>query len=213
MSIEAVIFDLDGVITSTDEYHYRAWKKLFDGLGIKFCRKDNEKLKGVGRRESFELIAGTKFSRSEVDTYLQRKNEYYLEFLDRNTLSPLPGITEFLRQLDSAGVRKAIASGSRNAPRILGKLGMMERFEVKVDGSMCAEGKPAPGLFLLAAEKLHIPPSKCVVVEDSQAGIQAAAAAGMKSVGIGNYLKNADVCLENTKVLDISVLTAITNDQ
>ncbi|MDD5599307.1 MAG: HAD hydrolase-like protein, partial [Victivallaceae bacterium] len=75
MPIEAIIFDLDGVITSTDEYHYLAWKKLFDELGIKFRRKDNEKLKGVGRRESFELIAGNKFSRSEVDTYLQKKNE------------------------------------------------------------------------------------------------------------------------------------------
>ncbi|MDD5596778.1 MAG: beta-phosphoglucomutase [Victivallaceae bacterium] len=206
MQIEAVIFDLDGVITSTDEYHYLAWKKLFDRLGIEFCRKDNQKLRGIGRRESFELITGNKFSRNWVETYLKEKNEFYLEFLDRNMLSPLPGITKFLRQLDSAGIRKAIASGSRNAIHILEKLGMTKHFEVQVDGSMCTVGKPAPDLFLLAARKLHIPSFKCIVVEDSQAGIDAAAAARMKSIGIGNHLKNADICLENTQALDIAII-------
>ncbi|MDD5699431.1 MAG: beta-phosphoglucomutase [Victivallaceae bacterium] len=204
--LKAVIFDLDGVITCTDEYHYLAWKKLFDRLGIEFSRRENEQLKGIGRRESFELIAGGKFSGDKVDRYLREKNEYYIKFLDNNKLSPLPGITKLLEQLNSAGISKAVASGSRNAPQILNNLGMTACFEAIVDGSMCTKSKPAPDLFLLAAEKLCVSPAECVVVEDSQAGIQAAADAGMKSIGIGNYLRNADFCLADTRLLDISIV-------
>jgi beta-phosphoglucomutase len=201
-TIETVIFDLDGVIVSTDELHYLAWKKIFDSLGIKFDRQDNEKIKGVGRRESFEAIAGNNFNEKKIKTYLKWKNEYYVELLNKSKLMPLPGIIEFMETLTSQKIMKAIASASKNAMKIMDNLGIAKEFNVIVDGTMCSKGKPEPEIFLLASQMLGKTPAKCLVIEDSQAGINAAKAAGMKSIGIGKYLKNADIILASTKELN-----------
>jgi len=204
--IKAVIFDLDGVVTSTDKFHYLAWKRLFDELGIKFTPEDNEKIKGVGRRESFDLIAGSGFPEKSIPEYLNKKNNYYCELLAANELYPLPGISELLNALDFGGIKKAIASGSRNARLILDNLHMVDRFDVIVDGTMCQKSKPAPDIFLLAARMLSVSPCSCAVIEDSQVGIEAAAKAGMKSIGIGSLLEGADILLSSTSELWIETV-------
>ncbi len=204
-TVEAVIFDLDGVITSTDEFHYLAWKKIFDNIGIKFDRHANQKIKGVGRRESFETIAGSGFAENVIEQYMQEKNTYYVELLDKSKLIPLPGIIDFMKVLTGKGIKIAIASASKNAMKILDNLGIAKEFDAIIDGTMCSKGKPEPDIFLLAAEKLWRNPAGCLVVEDSQAGIDAAKAAGMRSIAIGRYLKNADMILGSTEELSVSL--------
>jgi beta-phosphoglucomutase len=208
--MRAAIFDLDGVITSTDEFHYRAWKRLFDGLGIRFGPEENEKIKGVGRRESFEAIAGTEYAEEAIGRFLRGKNGYYVELLRANKLSPLPGIVSLLDQIDALGtMRKAIASSSKNAVPILDNLGMRSRFEVVVDGTMCRNSKPAPDLFRAAARRLGVAPGCCVVIEDAQAGIDGATNAAMKSIGIGRQLKDADIILSSTAELTLEILQEV----
>lgn len=203
LNIDAVLFDLDGVIVSTDRLHCLAWKELFDRIGVKFDAQDNARIKGLGRRESFEAIAGHGFSHDDVESLLERKNSRYLSLINGRRLRPLPGVRRFLRQLDRMGIKKAVVSGSKNAVRILQNLGIGERFDVIVDGTMCSKGKPAPELFLLAAERLGVQPSRCVVIEDAQAGIDAARNAKMRSVGIGAGLLRSDLPLADTRLLDV----------
>jgi beta-phosphoglucomutase len=187
--ISAVIFDLDGVLVSTDEYHYRAWKRLFDEKGIPFGREINEALRGVGRMESLEIVlkrAGRALSLSEKNEWASRKNGCYVEML--KSLRPdavLPGAADLLVELKGRSVRIAVASSSKNAMSILEKIGLARAFDAVVTGEEISRSKPDPGIFLLAAEKLGIAPKCCAVVEDAQAGIEAAQAAGMKAVGVG----------------------------
>jgi beta-phosphoglucomutase len=189
MEIRAVIFDLDGVIVSTDEYHFRAWKKIADEEGIHFDRKINERLRGVSRMESLEIlleISKRPYTPEEKLELANRKNTYYREMLGGLTPgSILPGVPEFLAVLRERGIKIAIASSSRNTPVILKQIGMAAYFDAVADGNGIRRSKPDPEVFLLAAAKLGAEPRACAAVEDAYAGIDAALAAGMKAVGVG----------------------------
>lgn len=187
MSLQAVIFDLDGVITDTAEYHYRAWQRLADEEGLPFDRMVNERLRGVSRRESLDIILhGRPYSSEKIEAMMARKNEYYREMLGQ--ISPadlLPGVTHLLDELDAAHIPYAIASASRNAPDVVQSLGIAHRLAVLADGHSVARPKPAPDLFRYAAAQLNVPPAHCLVVEDAAAGIEAALAAGMPALALG----------------------------
>jgi beta-phosphoglucomutase len=186
---KAVIFDLDGVIVSTDEYHYQAWKRMADEEGIYFDRRINEKLRGISRMESLDIIlrnSGRRYAREEKIRLAGNKNKYYLELLGRLTPdSILPGVAGAFRELRERGVKLAVGSSSRNAAAILDKIGLNGYFDAVVDGNEITHAKPDPEIFLLAAEKLGLRPGECVVVEDAEAGIDAARTGGMKTVGVG----------------------------
>ena len=185
--IQAVVFDLDGVLTDTAEYHFRAWKKLADEEGLPFTRADNEKLRGVSRRASLKLILGERpVDEAALEAMMQRKNEYYRQMLDQ--VSPadlLPGVPALLDELEAAGIPFALASASRNAPEVVQRLGIASRLAVIADGRSVNHTKPAPHLFRYAAARLNVPPDLCLVVEDAAAGIEAAIAAGMPALAIG----------------------------
>lgn len=187
--LDAVLFDLDGVIVSTDEDHYRAWKEMADAEGIYFDRKINERLRGVSRMQSLEIIlerAKKLYSQSEKDILAARKNERYRTLIQNLTPDDiLPGVPAFLEGVRAAGLKTAIASSSRNTDVILGRIGLVGRFGAVVTGNDIRRSKPDPEVFLLAAQRLGVRPSRCLVVEDAYAGIDAAAAGGMKSLGVG----------------------------
>lgn len=185
--LKAVIFDLDGVITDTAEYHYSAWKRLADEEGIPFGREANERLRGVSRRDSLLLILDEiSVSEERLLEMMARKNDYYLEMLEQ--ISPedlLPGVADLLDELDAAGIPYAIASASRNARAVVEQLGIKERLQLVADGNSVPRAKPAPDLFRFAAAGLNLPPAQCLVVEDAAAGIEAALAAGMPALALG----------------------------
>lgn len=189
MTLRAVIFDLDGVIVSTDELHYRAWKRLADEEGICFGREANQRLRGVSRMASLEIVlerTEREYSPDERAELAARKNGYYRGLLGR--LGPgdvLPGAMELLEELKTRGVKVAVASSSRNAPTILERIGLDGYFDATADGNDVTRSKPDPQVFLLAAERLGLPPEECIVVEDAEAGVGAALAGGMKVLGIG----------------------------
>jgi beta-phosphoglucomutase len=186
-AIKAFIFDLDGVITDTAEYHYRGWKRLADEEGLPFTREDNEHLRGVSRRDSLMLILkGRVYPEEKIQTMMTRKNTYYLDFIKE--ISPrdlLPGAKELLEELRAAGYRVALGSASKNAQEVLERLGIQSLFDAVSDGYSVERQKPAPDLFLHAARQLDLPANECVVVEDAAAGIEAARAGGFRSVGLG----------------------------
>jgi beta-phosphoglucomutase len=192
--IGAVLFDLDGVLVSTDEYHYQAWKKLFDGEGIPFGRETNESMRGVGRMESLQIAlgkAGVSCGPEKCSEMAAKKNAHYLQMLE--SLGPgdiLPGAMDLLAALKGRGIPAAVASASRNAPEILEKTRLARSFAAVVTGHEITKSKPDPQIFLLAADKLGVSPRCCAVVEDACAGIEAALAAGMKAVGVG-YARTA----------------------
>lgn len=185
--IQAFIFDLDGVITDTAEYHFRAWKRLADENGLPFTRDDNEALRGISRRESLLLILnGRAYPEAAMQEMMARKNGYYLEFIKE--ISPddlLPGAERLLREIRTAGLKNALGSASKNASEVIGRLGIQHLFDAISDGYSVTRQKPAPDLFLHAAAQLALPPSQCVVVEDAAAGIEAARAGGFHSIGLG----------------------------
>jgi kojibiose phosphorylase len=185
--IRAVIFDLDGVITDTAEYHYLAWQRLADEEGLPFGRTTNELLRGVSRRESLAiLLSGAPIDEARAVELMERKNSYYVAFLDRiGPADVLPGVLDLLNELRANGYATAIASASRNTPKVLDKLGVTSLFDAIVDGNADLPAKPAPDVFEEAARRLGVPTGLCVVVEDATAGIEGATAAGMWTVGIG----------------------------
>jgi kojibiose phosphorylase len=185
--IRGVIFDLDGVLTDTSEYHYRAWKRLADEEGIPFDREANEALRGVSRRDSLLLILGDRSAtEEEIQSMMKRKNRYYQESIEGLTpVNLLPGAMELLEEVQEAGVRVAVGSASKNARTVIERLGLADRIDVLSDGYSVERQKPAPDLFLDAAAKLDLPPAHCVVVEDAASGVEAALAAGMWAVGLG----------------------------
>ncbi|MCM8711901.1 beta-phosphoglucomutase [Clostridium sp. SYSU_GA19001] len=210
MSIRAVIFDLDGVIVSTDEYHYQAWKKIADEEGIYFDREINENLRGVSRMESLEIIlkrAEKQYSEAEKLNLAQIKNDFYRELL--NNLSPadiLTGVMKVLEQLKERNIKIAIGSSSKNTPFILEKIGLGSYFDAVADGNEIKNSKPDPEVFLLAAKKLNIQPEDCLVVEDADAGVEAALAGGMKVLGVGFASNNekATFRAKDLSVVDIN---------
>lgn len=187
--INAVIFDLDGVIVTTDDCHYRAWKKMADEEGMPFDRTVNERLRGVSRMESLQIIldnAGAVRSDEEKCALAERKNGYYLGFI--NLLTPeniLPGVMENLARLKKKGIKIAIGSSSKNTPVILRQIGLEGYFGAVADGNCITKSKPDPEVFLKAAAMLGVAPENCLIVEDADAGIQAGKAAGMATLALG----------------------------
>lgn len=185
--LHAVLFDLDGVLTDTSEQHYRAWQRLADEEGLPFDRAVNERLRGVSRRASLEIIVGERsLPDAEFEALMARKNDYYVASLA--TLRPsdlLPGALDLLRELRSARVCVGLGSASRNASLVLERLEITSLFDAVVDSSAVEQGKPAPDLFLALADQLGVAPAFCAVIEDAAAGIDAALAAGMWAVGLG----------------------------
>ena len=187
--MKAFIFDLDGVIVSTDALHYEAWKQTADGEGIFFNRKINERLRGVSRMESLEIIlerAEKKYSQEEKAQLAESKNRIYRELLKKLTPADrLEGVTETLEQLRKRGYLLAIGSSSKNAPIILEKIGYKDYFDAISDGNNISKSKPDPEVFLCAADMLGLKPEECFVVEDAEAGIRAAVLGGFVPLGIG----------------------------
>ena len=185
--LRGFIFDLDGVLTDTAEFHYRAWQRLADEEGLPFSRLANEKLRGVSRRESLMLIVGQRtYSEEQIQSMMERKNSYYLQAIE--TITPndlLPGARALLQEIRAAGLKSAIGSASKNAAQVIDRLGLRPLLDAVSDGYSVEHPKPAPDLFLHAAAQLGLPPSECVVVEDAAAGIEAARAGGFHSVGLG----------------------------
>lgn len=184
------IFDLDGVIVDTAKYHFLAWKKLADELGIDFTHEHNEQLKGVSRVRSLEIILelGEKeVSKADFETLLTRKNEDYLSYIEKMDKSEiLVGVLDTLNFVRANGWKIVLGSASKNARPILEKTGLLSYFDAVVDGNDVSKAKPDPEVFVIGAEKVNTKPENCIVFEDSVAGIQAANRAGMTSIGIGN---------------------------
>jgi beta-phosphoglucomutase len=185
--IEVFLFDLDGVLTDTSEFHYQGWKHLAEDLGLPFTREDNEALRGVSRRESLALLLkGKAVSEAEAQEYMDRKNGYYLELVRQMTpANLLPGAREILEELRSMRLKRGIVSSSKNTPLVLERLQIGDLVNGVVDGNAPARSKPFPDLFVLGAALFALPASKCLVIEDATAGVLAAHAAGMKAVGLG----------------------------
>lgn len=187
--VAAVIFDLDGVLTDTSELHYRSWKLVADELGLSFDRQINDAMRGLSRPESLAILLrdqSDRFRPEEKARLAERKNAEYLRLLAQMTPGDLyPGTLELLRGLRARAVRVAVASSSRNASRVVERLGIGAFLDVIVDANTVPRSKPDPQVFLAAAERLAVPPRRCIVVEDAEAGVAAALAAGMRVVGIG----------------------------
>lgn len=189
MTLNGIIFDLDGVLVHTDEFHYRAWKQLADRLNIPFDRQVNDRLRGVSRMASLEIIlekADRTFSDEEKLAMTEEKNTAYRRLLE--TMSPADvssEVVETLSRLKERGVRLAVGSSSRNAGFILKQTGLDVWMDAVSDGNNITRSKPDPQVFLMAADMLSLPPAQCAVVEDAQAGIDAALAGGFLAVGVG----------------------------
>lgn len=187
MDIQAFIFDLDGVLTDTAEYHYLSWKRLADEEGIAFTREDNHQLRGVSRRESLiRLLKGRTLSEPDMQAWMERKNGYYRAYLTEITPKDiLPGVSRFLQQAISAGIKLGVGSASKNARDVLNGLDILDMFDAVGDGYSVVNPKPAPDLFVWVAGRLGVIPSNAVVFEDAEAGIEAALAGGFLTVGVG----------------------------
>ena len=213
--IQAVIFDLDGVIVDTAQFHFIAWKELAAEWNYTLTPEDNEKLKGVSRMDSVNKIAQWANVQTKPEQLLDiahRKNEIYLRFC--NQLTPqhvLPGISSLINTLKANGVFISLGSASKNARFVLDKLGLLGVFDVVVDGNDVSKSKPNPEVFLKAAQRMGVSPEHCVVLEDAPAGIEAALAANMKVIGLGDAieLQKAHLVLENTINLSLVQLNQI----
>jgi len=185
---QAIIFDLDGVLTDTSEYHYRAWKRLADDEGIPFTREENDAhLRGIGRRESLMyIIRGRNVSEEQIQEMMDRKNRYYNDMIKSMTPNDLvPGGRDLLQEIRDAGIKVAIASASKNCRTVLERLDILNYLDGIADGYSVVNGKPAPDLFVYAAGTVRVPTPVCLGVEDADAGIEAIKAAGMQALGIG----------------------------
>ena len=202
--IQAVIFDLDGVLVSTDELHYQAWQTMADREGIFFDRTINHRLRGVSRMASLEIIlerAEKSYTDAEKDELAAFKNGLYVNLLDGLTPADvLSGVSETLAALRERGVKLAVGSSSKNAKKILEKTGLLACFDAVADGTDITRSKPDPEVFLCAAAKLGIAPEACAVVEDAEAGIAAAKAGGIFAAAVGDAKKSA---LADAKLDDI----------
>lgn len=215
-TIEAVIFDLDGVITDTAEYHYLAWKQLGEELDIPFDREFNETLKGVSRTDSLEriLTLGGKqdaFTEQEKTALATKKNDHYVTLIQHiSEQDLLPGIIAFLDEIRATGLKIGMASASKNALTVVEALGVRHYFDDIVDAATVARSKPHPEVFLRAAEALDVAPERCIGVEDAAAGITAIHAAGMYAVGVGpeTTLHEADYRVDSTDLLSLEQILA-----
>ena len=205
------IFDLDGVITDTAEYHYLAWKQLAESLGVTIDRHFNEKLKGISRMDSLEKILALKpelltMSMEEKQQLATQKNEYYKTLINQITPKDiLPGIEKLLKEIQENKIKIALGSASKNAPVVINRLGLTNYFDYMVDAAKVKRGKPDPETFIVAADYFGFAYADCIGVEDSAAGIEAINQAGMFSVGIGNseHLHDADYLVSDTGQLNL----------
>ena len=206
---KAFILDLDGVITDTAMFHYQAWRQLAEEENIPFDRTVNEKLRGVSRRQSLEILLGDhihRYSAAQFQEMMDRKNTYYRHLLRSLTDQDyLPGARRLLDQLHQLDLKIAIGSASKNTQTVLKSLGIAQEFDAIADGHSVKHSKPAPDIFLCAAKKLSISPRHCVVVEDASSGIEAALAAGMFAVGVGpaERVGKAHLRYENTEKINL----------
>jgi len=185
---KAIIFDLDGVLTDTSEYHYKAWKQFADEEGIPFTREENdEHLRGVGRRDSLMyILRGRKVSEEQIQVMMDRKNRYYTEMIKSMTPNDLvAGGRDLLTEIRTAGIKAAIASSSKNCYTVLERLEILSYLDGIADGNSVANSKPAPDLFVYAAGTVQVPTPDCLGIEDANAGIEAIKTAGMQALGIG----------------------------
>jgi len=187
IEIKGIIFDLDGVLTNTSEYHYRGWQRLADELGLPFDRPRNEALRGVPRRGSLELILdGRPAAEEQIQAWMACKNRYYVEFIQQMTPADiLPGAIELLGELREAGIKIGIGSASENTRAVLDRLRLWDYVDAVSDGYSVQRQKPAPDLFLHCARQLGVDPGAAIVVEDAASGIEAALAGGFWTVGLG----------------------------
>ncbi|MCL6101967.1 MAG: beta-phosphoglucomutase [Bacteroidetes bacterium] len=213
MQIKACLFDLDGVIVDTAKYHFIAWKEMAAGLGFDFTEKENELLKGVSRMRSLDILLEigkiTKTGEEKL-RLAEQKNQRYLEYVNQMTEEEiLPGVAKFIDDLRSNGVLIALGSASKNAPLIMERIHLAEKFDAIVDGNSVTKAKPDPEVFLKCAELLKVKPHECVVFEDAQAGIEAALNGGMKVIGVGSpeNLSLADYLIPGFKKLDYELLS------
>jgi beta-phosphoglucomutase len=211
--IRAFLFDLDGVLTDTSEFHYLAWKRLAAELDVPFERAENEALRGVARRESLLLLLkGRPATEAQLAEWMERKNNYYLELVTQMTPADLlPGATDLLKELRQAGYLSAIVSSSKNTPLVLDRLRIAGLVDAVVDGNAPARSKPAPDLFLLGAQKLGLRPEQCVVVEDAAAGVDAGQTAGMRTIGLGpaERVGHADLLLPSLSGITLADLQSV----
>ena len=201
--MKAVIFDLDGVLVFTDKFHYAAWKKLADRLGLPFDETVNERLRGVSRMESLEIILSlgkATYTEAEKEAMATEKNEAYRQMLTTMTPDDVADqVRRLLADLRAAGILVAVGSSSKNAPMILQNVALADAFDAVADGNCITHSKPHPEVFLKAAQMLGVDPGDCYVVEDAAAGITAAKAAGMKAIAIGSATEcdNKDHAIDN----------------
>jgi len=215
MRIKGCIFDLDGVIVDTAKYHYLAWKKLATMLNIDFTEEDNERLKGVSRMASLDIIleiGNRVYDEKTKEEYASLKNKWYLDYINRMMPDEiLPGSLEFISELKFSGIKVALGSASRNTPLILERLGIGSLFDSIADGNVVSKAKPDPEVFLTAAKMIGVPPEECIVFEDAVAGVEAALKAGMGCVGIGSEktLKDAHFVVSGLDKMNLRKLKAL----
>jgi beta-phosphoglucomutase len=213
--IKACIFDLDGVIVDTARYHYLAWKRLAKELGVDLTLEDNERLKGVSRMRSLEIIlelGGISLSDHEKELLANKKNSWFVDYIERMAPEEIyPGVKSLIKGMRELGLKLALASSSKNAKTVIQLLHIQNEFDAVVDGTMITHTKPHPEIFLMAAERLGVAPANCVVFEDAEAGIEAAIAAGMKCVGVGSpvLLKDANRIVTTTSDFQIEELNKL----
>ena len=216
MSIRACLFDLDGVLVDTAKFHYLAWNRLARQLGFEFTERDNERLKGVSRGASLDIlleIGGLTFQEEEKAKLAELKNNWYVEYITTMDESEiLPGALDFLQACRDQGYKTALGSASKNAMTIMEITGLLPYFDAIIDGTKTANAKPDPEVFLLGAQELGVPPQSCVVFEDAEAGIEAAIRAGMRSVGVGapDHLGNADLVITSMQEMNMDLLKSLT---
>ena len=221
MSLKGLIFDLDGVLTDTAKYHFLAWKKLADELNMSFTEKDNELLKGVSRIESFEIILkingrSNEFSDEEKERLANLKNDYYREMIEQLTPKDiLCGVLPFINSAKQNGVKCAVASISKIAPRVLELLEISDLFDYIADAAAVTKPKPDPEIFLTCAKALGFKPNECIGFEDAQAGIEAIHSAGMLSVGINVSVTSLepDIILTSTNELDLAKIKQVFDER
>lgn len=213
--IKACIFDLDGVIVDTAHYHFMAWKRLAAELGVNLTEQENEKLKGVSRMDSLEIIlklGGVTRSDQEREALATKKNKWFVAYINEMKASEIfPGVNELICQIRASGRKVALASSSKNAETVIELLGIGSLFDVMIDGTMIVHTKPDPEIFLLAASRLAVDPKECLVFEDAEAGVEAAVRAGMKCIGVGSpaQLSKANLIVKNTSDFDIKNLETL----
>jgi len=212
MKIKACLFDLDGVVVDTARYHYLAWKKIADDLGFSFSEHDNERLKGVSRMESLDIlleIGKIKVDLQTKEKLAATKNSLYVSYIQKMTPDEiLPGVIRFLDELHNSGMLIALGSASKNALSILDKINISEKFDAIIDGNKVSKAKPDPEVFLKGAIELGIDPQNCLVFEDAQAGIDAARNGGMHIIGIGQpeNLTNAEFVIPGFEKMNMDLL-------